>query len=312
MMTSETQTPAGKAGAANNRERTYEHMKSTPVPADNQPFQIFGTLPAHVEAALRASIKRFGVLVPVALDQHGRILDGHHRKRIAGELGVPCPSISFEVKDDDEAREVSRTLNADRRQLSEDERKAVAADLRAEGHSLRAIADALGVSKSQVDRDLSTVPRGTVPRQVVGLDGKKRPAQARQRPRSGSRTLDVSALAKILSEHPAMWVCPAPPGVDGAHILTPSAAHPGYAYVDEIVLTPPTEPEAHVPPCDGRDHENADPLGAYTNVARRPLRYDGLATFFPETRWIQGDHAAAALLLELVPERQSDIERLAA
>src|SRR4051812_39932626 len=56
-----------------------------------QGFALFGPLEPATEAALRASIERFGVLVPVTFDQRGRILDGHHRWRMAAELGVDCP-----------------------------------------------------------------------------------------------------------------------------------------------------------------------------------------------------------------------------
>ena len=31
--------------------------------------------------ALRASIEKFGVLVPILLDQHGAVLDGHHAQQ---------------------------------------------------------------------------------------------------------------------------------------------------------------------------------------------------------------------------------------
>ena len=37
--------------------------------------QLFEPLTAPTEAALRASIERFGVIVPIVRDQHGRILD---------------------------------------------------------------------------------------------------------------------------------------------------------------------------------------------------------------------------------------------
>jgi ParB-like chromosome segregation protein Spo0J len=47
--------------------------------------------------ALRDDIARNGVLVPVVVDQHGRILDGHNRKRIADELGVECPTATHKV-----------------------------------------------------------------------------------------------------------------------------------------------------------------------------------------------------------------------
>src|SRR5579871_1928549 len=42
-----------------------------PEPAA-EPFQIMPELDAATEAAMRASILRFGVLVPVTRDQHGR------------------------------------------------------------------------------------------------------------------------------------------------------------------------------------------------------------------------------------------------
>lgn len=50
--------------------------------------QLFPSLDAATEQALRESIRRFGVLVPVVRDQHGQVIDGHHRSRIAGEEGV--------------------------------------------------------------------------------------------------------------------------------------------------------------------------------------------------------------------------------
>lgn len=42
-------------------------------------------------------------------------------------------------------------------------------------HSLRALAGAVGVSKSQIARDLSTVPSGPPADRVTGLDGKSYP-----------------------------------------------------------------------------------------------------------------------------------------
>jgi ParB-like chromosome segregation protein Spo0J len=65
-------------------------------------FQLFDALPAHVEDALRVSIERFGVLVPVAKDQHGNMIDGHHRARIADALGVRYRVDVMTVADDDE------------------------------------------------------------------------------------------------------------------------------------------------------------------------------------------------------------------
>lgn len=121
---------------------------------NNAQFQLFDVLPAHIEDALTASIKRFGVLVPVTVDQNGTMLDGHHRARIAELLGVKYDRLVRHCADDDERREIARTLNADRRQLTEEQRRAVVVELRQAGHSLRAIAGALGTSEPTVRRDL--------------------------------------------------------------------------------------------------------------------------------------------------------------
>lgn len=141
------------------------------------PFQLFDSLDPATEAALRASIERFGVLVPVAKTQHGDILDGHQRSRIARELGVDFRVDVHVVADEVEAREIARTLNADRRMLTREQRLEVVKVLREEGHSLRAIAGAVGVSDAQVHHDLSTAKDLAVPERVVGIDGKSRPAK---------------------------------------------------------------------------------------------------------------------------------------
>lgn len=143
-------------------------------------YQLFDALPAAVESALRESIQRFGVLVPVAVDQHGNVLDGHHRQRIAAELGVEVRVDVHQVADETEAREIARTLNSDRRHLTDEQRRDVVAALRSQGHSLRAIAGAVGVDKRTVQRDITrSTGAGApveVPDRVVGLDGKQRPA----------------------------------------------------------------------------------------------------------------------------------------
>ena len=153
----------------------------TTAPVRPAPFQLFRNLAPPIEAALRASIYRFGVLVPIAKDQHGNILDGHQRARIADEMGVKYPVNIIEVADEAEALEIARTLNEDRRAMPKAERLEVVKALREDEHSIRAIAGALGVSKSQVERDLASVPHGT-PDTVRGLDGKSYPARKQPKP----------------------------------------------------------------------------------------------------------------------------------
>lgn len=152
-------------------------------------LQLFDALPAHIEDALRASIQRFGVLVPVVKDQHGNIIDGHHRSRIADELGVKYRVDVVRVADEDEAREIARTLNSDRRHLSDEQRMAVAVKMRQEGRSLTQIGEALAHADGKYDRPLhpqqvqrlldkaAAFTDVKAPDRVVGKDGKSQPAR---------------------------------------------------------------------------------------------------------------------------------------
>jgi ParB-like chromosome segregation protein Spo0J len=151
--------------------------------------QLFPPLDQATESALRASIQRFGVLVPVVRDQTGRVLDGHHRVRLAEELGVSYEAHVREVADDDEAQEIARTLNADRRHLTEEQRRPVVKALAEEGHSRRAIGRALGVSHDTVRRDLQSQVDDAVhlPERVEGQDGKSYPVRKPKSERAPSK-----------------------------------------------------------------------------------------------------------------------------
>ena len=111
-------------------------------------------------------------------------------------MASDCAEVTCEVVDDEEAREIARTLNEDRRQLTRDQRLPIVKALREEGHSFRAIGGALGVSKSQAERDLkdelSHPGQFKEPERITGLDGKSRPAlhakpEPKQQPRNGLR-----------------------------------------------------------------------------------------------------------------------------
>jgi ParB-like chromosome segregation protein Spo0J len=142
------------------------------------PFQLFPALDGAVESALRSSIERFGVLVPVVRDQHGNTIDGHHRARIADEVGVKYRVDVVSVSSDDEAREIAQTLNTDRRHLTVEQRREIVAELRQQGHSLRAIAGAVGSSLGAVQNDLrSGVLPNTPPDRTLGTDGKRYPSR---------------------------------------------------------------------------------------------------------------------------------------
>lgn len=132
--------------------------------------------------ALKADIRERGILVPVEVDETGELLDGHHRVRAWTELraeGVPLPDYPRMVRTgltEEQKRNHARSLNVLRRQLTKDQRDAVMVDMRQDGMSYRAIAEAVGVSHEQARQ---TVKNSGVKilTPVVGADGKTYPAQ---------------------------------------------------------------------------------------------------------------------------------------
>lgn len=77
------------------------------------------------------------------------------------------------VESEDHALELVRTLNADRRHLTEAQRKEVAVALRLDGHSYRAIAGALGVDHKTAMADVAKSATGegspvALPERVTG------------------------------------------------------------------------------------------------------------------------------------------------
>ena len=75
-------------------------------------------LPPEQLDSLRADIAANGVLVPVVVDQHGRILDGNHRAAIALDLGIDYPTVTVAVTDDADAWDKAVSLNCARRHLA--------------------------------------------------------------------------------------------------------------------------------------------------------------------------------------------------
>lgn len=219
----------------------------------------FPPLAPDEHGALRTSIERFGVLYPIVVDHEGAVLDGHHRLAIATELGVTyrlavivpikgrqrqsksraeiyrkamavtnlfelaVKGEVIEVAEDADLAEVARTLNFDRRHLTTEQRLTLTAELRAKGTSIRGIAKATGVSKTQVGRDIEQVsPTGHVhpdsspevpvlrnidpPITVTGTDGKtyraSKPKKPRKTTKAESRAQMVEMAEKIRANTP--------------------------------------------------------------------------------------------------------------
>lgn len=157
-------------------------------------LQIFPPLDAATEAALRASIEKFGVIYPVVVNQDGLIIDGHHRSRIADELGIPYTSEPVFTNGREHAEELARTLNEDRRHMPREQRVEVVQALRDEGHSLRAIGEVVGVSAKTVHQDLSAGVTQVTP-------APEAPPEARIAPEAGfsprERLRDVEKQVEI-------------------------------------------------------------------------------------------------------------------
>lgn len=82
-------------------------------------YQLLPELAADDYDRLRADIAERGVLVPVEVDEHGAILDGHHRRRIADELGIDCPTVTRTGLAEHEKRLHAVALNLARRHLTD-------------------------------------------------------------------------------------------------------------------------------------------------------------------------------------------------
>jgi len=102
--------------------------------------------------ALKADIMKNGIRVPVVKDQHGRVLDGHNRRRIADELGIHVPVEIITIASDEAAYETALTLNCARRHLTREQVRAlIGTEIRRRpGDSDRAIARRIGCDHKTV------------------------------------------------------------------------------------------------------------------------------------------------------------------
>jgi uncharacterized protein YerC len=142
---------------------------------------------------MRESVRRFGVLNLVRLyhdeelDDPNCVLDGEGRLEIAAEVGADVDTIHMGRLTREQAYELAKAFNDHRRHEDPEtirrRRLERVAEMRADGKSIRTIADEEGVSKTQVERDLDQLSRGgtVAPEKVVGKDGKTRTATPKKK-----------------------------------------------------------------------------------------------------------------------------------
>jgi ParB-like chromosome segregation protein Spo0J len=120
----------------------------------DQPYQLLPELPAWEYAALKESIRRYGVLLPVIKDEKGRTIDGHHRERACGELGIKdYPIITLHGLTENQKRDHALLLNLVRRKVTRSQlREIIAAELRRTPDiSSNWLAEILGTTDKTVD-----------------------------------------------------------------------------------------------------------------------------------------------------------------
>jgi ParB-like chromosome segregation protein Spo0J len=86
-------------------------------------YQLLDPLPADVYDALKADIAETGMVYPVVLDEAGAVIDGHHRKRIAEELGIEYPATVLPGLSEEEKVDRSLALNLTGRKQSREEKR---------------------------------------------------------------------------------------------------------------------------------------------------------------------------------------------
>jgi ParB-like chromosome segregation protein Spo0J len=140
-MSPEGQSRPGQGGSDDDRTE-----------ASVTPFQLLPPLTGDEYAALKADIAANGVLVPIIVDQHGVVIDGHHRQKIAEGLGIPYEQKVRWFADDEERYELALGLNLKRRHLNREQmRELIATECkRTPGASDREIARRLGCSHRTV------------------------------------------------------------------------------------------------------------------------------------------------------------------
>jgi hypothetical protein len=142
--------------------------------AVSEQYQLLPPLTDEEYGALKEDIRQNGIIVPVIVDENGVVLDGHHRVKIAKELGITDYDVKIRRYEDEDGKiEDAIKLNLARRQLSRDQKQSLAADLRARGWTLERIGECLAVSHETVR---SWIPESAFRNmKAEGADGKAYP-----------------------------------------------------------------------------------------------------------------------------------------
>ena len=148
-------------------------------------YQAFPDLTNEEYESLKSSILEHGVLVPVIVSEDDEIIDGHHRVRIAKELGVEYTTEIRSGLTDQEKYELSMKLNFARRHLTLKQKQEIIKKqlINNTESSDRMIARSLGVSPSSVGKvrkKLESEGQLSKLDSSICADGKKRPRKVKK------------------------------------------------------------------------------------------------------------------------------------
>ena len=151
-------------------------------------YQVMPDLSVDEYSELKADIQARGVMVPIEYDEHGNVLDGHHRLKICFELGITeYPKVIRAGMTEAEKRTHARKLNMARRHLTQEQRRGLIREQLRETpeKSDRQIAASLGVTNKTVGaqrRELEETEEIPQFKTNIGADGKERPRQVERKP----------------------------------------------------------------------------------------------------------------------------------
>lgn len=118
-------------------------------------YQYLPSLSLDEYEALKESIKEFGVIQPVIVDEVGDIIDGYHRAKACRELSVDYPTRVMEGLGKEQKENLSVSLNLKRRHLTKEQKKDLAISLREQGWTQERVSMVFEVSQRTISNWLS-------------------------------------------------------------------------------------------------------------------------------------------------------------
>lgn len=172
------------------------------------PFQLMPELPTWEFEALKESIRQHGVIVPVVRDEHGTIIDGHHRDRACRELKIrDVPTITLAGLTEEQKRDHALVLNLVRRKITRKQMRAIIATelRRTPDISNQWLAEIVGSTDKTVDSVRQELIAGSeipILDSYRAKDGKRYPATRLYTERAKQADRARAALATLGNQAP--------------------------------------------------------------------------------------------------------------